>query len=149
MEVYILCCGVCVCVRLCNKISKQGYCQVNHVTSFIVAFIVTICIKRIVIYRVISTCKTTDTSFCSSSVSLNCLLLSVIGQKIGHMILAPPTVHMIPIVVVVLYTENVMVVKRRDLIIEHLISHFTIYVRSSISANILCSVFLCVAVIIN
>ena len=34
-------------------------------------------------------------------------------------------------VVVVLYTENVMVVKRRDLIIEHLILHFTIYVRNA------------------
>ena len=90
MEVYISC-DVCVCVRLCNKISSQGYCRVNHVTSSIVAFIVTMCIKRIVIYRVTSICQTTDTSFCSSSVSLNCLILSVIGQKIGHMILVPPT----------------------------------------------------------
>ena len=122
---------VCVCVRLCNKISSQVYCRVNHVTSAIVAFIVMICIKRIVIYRVTSICQMTDTSFCSSSVSMNCLLLSVIGQNIGHMILAPPTVHLMPIVVVVLYTENVMVVKRRDLIIEHLISHFTIYVRNA------------------
>ena len=75
--------------------------------------------------------QTTNTSFCSSSVSLNCLLLSVIGQKIGHVILAPPTVHLLPIFVVVLYTENVMVVKRRDLIIKHLILHFTIYVRNA------------------
>ena len=76
-------------------------------------------------------CQTTDTSFCSSSVSLSCLLLSVIGQKIGHVLLAPPTVHLLPIFVVVLYTENVMVVKRPDLIIEHLILHFTIYVRNA------------------
>ena len=54
-----------------------------------------------------------------------------IGQKIGHVILAPSTVHLLPIFVVVLYTENVMVVKRRDLIIEHLILHFTIYVRNT------------------
>ena len=80
----------------------------------------------------LSICQTTDTSFCSSSVSLSCLLLSVIGQKIGHVLLAPPTVHLLPIfVVVVLYTENVMVVKRRDLIIEHLILHFIIYVRNA------------------
>ena len=48
-----------------------------------------------------------------------------------HVILAPPTVHLLPIFVVVLYTENMMVVKRRDLIIEHLIIHFTIYVRNT------------------